>query len=29
VLIHMSADMLDHRDQIAFQATYDGLTLTL
>jgi ribonuclease BN (tRNA processing enzyme) len=29
VLTHMSADMLDHPDPIAFQAAHDGLTLTL
>jgi ribonuclease BN (tRNA processing enzyme) len=29
VLTHMSADMLDHPDPIAFQAAHDGLTLSL
>jgi ribonuclease BN (tRNA processing enzyme) len=29
VLTHMSADMLDHPDPIAFQAAHDGLTFTL
>jgi ribonuclease BN (tRNA processing enzyme) len=29
VLTHMSADMLDHADPVAFQAAHDGLTLTL
>jgi ribonuclease BN (tRNA processing enzyme) len=29
VLTHMSADMLDHPDPVAFQAAHDGLTLTL
>jgi hypothetical protein len=29
VITHMSADMLDHPDTIAFQAAHDGLTITL
>jgi ribonuclease BN (tRNA processing enzyme) len=29
VLTHMSADMLDYPDPVAFQAAHDGLTLTL
>jgi ribonuclease BN (tRNA processing enzyme) len=29
VLTHMSADMLDHSDSVAFQAAHDGLALTL
>ena len=29
VVTHMSADMLDHPDTIAFQAAHDGLILTL
>jgi ribonuclease BN (tRNA processing enzyme) len=29
VLTHLSADMLDHPDLVAFQTAYDGLTLTL
>jgi ribonuclease BN (tRNA processing enzyme) len=29
VITHMSADMLDHPDTIAFQAAHDGLTMTL